>query len=963
MAEENNFIIDLVAALHAKRSQAQLNSDIKSIQKKLDKLQLRAEIDPKSIENLKKKIETVKVRAELSPDAVQNLVKQLESITNRSITLSNININQGQAEKTGQHIGAAINDGLSSSLNAVRQSIDNVFKDFNNKRLNSYDLSKIFNMNRADIDSSVLKQVRNLTNEINTLSKEVLKSNSDSSWESIVNKINSLYDVLNQFGKSRDLTPFKESLDILKQFEGKKIFVNNKSEVLQNTGMSVRELNNQFRSLNVTFTTSKKNAIDLDTIWSELFNISPNLEKYTTFGDQIHSIVEHLKIAKEALYGTGNLQPLGGREVSNVLLGYLDRLEEASKKLNLLREQETEITQKMKQDSSSATDTVVKNEQRKQEAYRQTIQEMNALNNFKLNTLPKIQDNLSNRFYADQVQQQIEKYNRLGIELPQVRARIDELKTAEQQLNSIMGNENATLEQQRKAYVDFQSALRNANASNSVAGNMYMSQSAIDGLIAKLQLFLQNNTNMTEAAKSEINSWIAKLQQTGGVYKSVGNDAVAAMKRIQTEQAATKKSGDSLFASLKKVFPMFAYWTSASHIMMSAIRSIKKMISNVRELEDALTNINYTMDVSGRQLKEIGESSLQMAKDLNTSASNVLSAVKLYANAKESADSILQKSKPAIMISNVTGMTGEASAKMLQSIMNQFDMTQDDLMEIADTIEMVSQNMAYDFASGIDEIAKGIEQSGSVARAAGLDLQEYVSMLGLVIEKTGQSGSTIGNAYKTIFQRITKASATEGTLEQDISAAEESLRAVGIEVRSTSDEFRDLTDIMSELGKVWGSLSSVQQSNISYNVAGIRQTNILKSLLGYWSEYENLVEKANDAGGTTLQNQEIYAESLTGKLGELSALWEKIGDNAVSSSFLKGLAGVGIGVSSLVEKIGLLKTVIASVGIAAFVKNFACPWNKGTFIKHLLQFYDWANTDKEMIKWFKVQVCALGVLK
>lgn len=315
MAEENNFIIDLVAALHAKRSQAQLNSDIKSIQKKLDKLQLRAEIDPKSIENLKKKIETVKVRAELSPDAVQNLVKQLESITNRSITLSNININQGQAEKTGQHIGAAINDGLSSSLNAVRQSIDNVFKDFNNKRLNSYDLSKIFNMNRADIDSSVLKQVRNLTNEINTLSKEVLKSNSDSSWESIVNKINSLYDVLNQFGKSRDLTPFKESLDILKQFEGKKIFVNNKSEVLQNTGMSVRELNNQFRSLNVTFTTSKKNAIDLDTIWSELFNISPNLEKYTTFGDQIHSIVEHLKIAKEALYGTGNLQPLGGREV------------------------------------------------------------------------------------------------------------------------------------------------------------------------------------------------------------------------------------------------------------------------------------------------------------------------------------------------------------------------------------------------------------------------------------------------------------------------------------------------------------------------------------------------------------------------------------------------------------------------------------------------------------------------
>ena len=58
-------------------------------------------------------------------------------------------------------------------------------------------------------------------------------------------------------------------------------------------------------------------------------------------------------------------------------------------------------------------------------------------------------------------------------------------------------------------------------------------------------------------------------------------------------------------------------------------------------------------------------------------------------------------------------------------------------------------------------------------------------------------------------------------------------------------------------------------------------------------------------------------------MGELSALWEKIGDDAVSSNFLKGLADAGIGVSSLIEKIGLLKSVIAGVGIAAFVKNFA----------------------------------------
>jgi phage tail tape measure protein, TP901 family, core region len=431
--------------------------------------------------------------------------------------------------------------------------------------------------------------------------------------------------------------------------------------------------------------------------------------------------------------------------------------------------------------------------------------------------------------------------------------------------------------------------------------------------------------------KSEMDAAGGKVPLDGSwakEYQKLMSDVVASTKRVTAEQKKAEKSSQSFFASLKKNFSFLSYWTSASYILMTSIRKIKEMVGNVRELEDALVNINYTMELSGRQLKEIGESSLQMAKDMNTSASNVLSAVKLYANAKESADSILQKSQPAIMISNVTGMTGEDSAKMLQSIMNQFDMTQDDLMEIADTIEMVSQNMAYDFASGIDEIAKGIEQSGSVAKSAGLSLQEYVSMLGLVIEKTGQSGNTIGNAYKTILQRITKSSATEGTLEEDISAAEKSLRAVGVEVRDTADEFRDLTDIMSDLGKVWDSLSSVEQSNISYNVAGVRQTNILKSLLGYWEDYESLVEKANGASGTTLKNQEIYADSLQGKLGELTSIWENISNDTISSNFLKGLADAGIGISSLIEKIGLLK--IAGVGAFAFInkgrsKQRFCP--------------------------------------
>ena len=101
--------------------------------------------------------------------------------------------------------------------------IESIIKGFDNQKLNSYDLSKMFNLNRADIDASVIQNVRNLTNELNALAKEALKTNSDSSWEGIVNKISSLSKVLSQFGSSRDLSAFKESLDVLDYFQNKKI--------------------------------------------------------------------------------------------------------------------------------------------------------------------------------------------------------------------------------------------------------------------------------------------------------------------------------------------------------------------------------------------------------------------------------------------------------------------------------------------------------------------------------------------------------------------------------------------------------------------------------------------------------------------------------------------------------------------------------------------------------------------
>lgn len=175
-----------------------------------------------------------------------------------------------------------------------------------------------------------------------------------------------------------------------------------------------------------------------------------------------------------------------------------------------------------------------------------------------------------------------------------------------------------------------------------------------------------------------------------------------------------------------------------------------------------------------------------------------------------------------------------------------------------------------------------------------------------------------------------------GIDEGEISDAEESLRKIGVEVRKTDGEFNAFNDTMSELSSKWDTLSDVEKSNISFNLAGTRQINVIQTLLRNWNEYEELVNKANNSTGVTFENQEKYATSLEGKMKGLSSTMTSIGNNIFKSDDLSvivsGLTKIAELFEAITNKTKLLGTIglgAGAFGITKFIKNLDWPWNKG----------------------------------
>lgn len=455
----------------------------------------------------------------------------------------------------------------------------------------------------------------------------------------------------------------------------------------------------------------------------------------------------------------------------------------------------------------------------------------------------------------------------------------------------------------------------------------YATDSSISALAQRYQEFYDKNTAAHHKWGTQLKANLAKLTSGMSFTRAEADKLEKELLDIQNATRQSGKLGLSFFDKLKQGMSAFSQWTSATAIVSKGIQLGKEGIQFVRDLDDALTDVVYTSDITKSQLENLGNSSVKMAKDLKASTANVLEAVKIYSTANATADDILRKSKPAIMLSNVSGMSGSESAKTIQTALNQFELedTEEGLLDIVDTLEYVSSQLNYDFTEGMKEITEGIEAAGSVAKNAGLDMQEYATMVGIAVEKTGQSGSTIGNAYKTIFSRITKASDVEGTMDEDISKAEEALRGIGVQVRSSENEFRDLRDIMDDIGSKWGELTDTQKAKVGYEVAGTRQLNVLNSLFGAYEQYSDIIDNVDERFGMASESQEKYAESANGRIEKIGATGKSIANNIFDSDSFKividGFQTFLDLIDSATEKLGGLGSIIAGGGIFAALKN------------------------------------------
>lgn len=289
--------------------------------------------------------------------------------------------------------------------------------------------------------------------------------------------------------------------------------------------------------------------------------------------------------------------------------------------------------------------------------------------------------------------------------------------------------------------------------------------------------------------------------------------------------------------------------------------------------------------------------------------------------------------KQSTTLAVVGQLDAASSTDQLTAITKSYNVAVEDTSQIVDKLVAVDLN----YAASTGEISTALQKVASSAGQAGLGLDKLIGLITISEEKTRQAPEVIGSAWQSIIARIGKITAKvdlddlvdeNGKVVATINDADKVLSKYGINLVDTSGKMRDMGTIMDEIGAKWGQMSTLEQNQLAYVVAGVRQRNVFIAAMEDYNKVLEATEVSQNANGVAAEKMTVYNESLEAAQNRLTASVQQF---AQDSNLDRTLALAYDGLSKVVEilnillnKIPVLSPLIKALGVAlaaAFIKS------------------------------------------
>jgi TP901 family phage tail tape measure protein len=315
---------------------------------------------------------------------------------------------------------------------------------------------------------------------------------------------------------------------------------------------------------------------------------------------------------------------------------------------------------------------------------------------------------------------------------------------------------------------------------------------------------------------------------------------------------------------------VFAFGAAVS-IINGISTAFKALVSSTIEVEKRLTEISSILGGSVQQLNQFKTAIFDVAKNTGQTFATVADGASELARQGLSAEETVKRLNAALILTRVSGLDAEGSVNALTSAINGF--TSAGLT----AEQIVNKLIAVDtaFAVSAKDLAEAFSRAGSTAEDAGVSFDELLGLVTSVQQTTARGGAVIGNAFKSIFSRLSR-----GTVIDD-------LQALGVEINASQTGVQKLQALSNALSKI----SDPTQANAIKELAGgVYQINVvsaaLKDLSSETSIFGQASQTASQASNEAFEKNAQLNQTLASQINKLvqglTELGSKIGELSIA---------------------------------------------------------------------------------
>lgn len=221
-----------------------------------------------------------------------------------------------------------------------------------------------------------------------------------------------------------------------------------------------------------------------------------------------------------------------------------------------------------------------------------------------------------------------------------------------------------------------------------------------------------------------------------------------------------------------------------------------------------------------------------------------------------SARDALQLTETAAKFAKIAAIDVNDAANFLTAAINGFNLAATEAERIIDRFAALGAGAA----ASASEIAIALSKVAPAAASAGVEIDNLMAFVTKGIETTREAPENIGTAFKTIFARMRELTDIGRVMEDgmDVNRVETALASVGVALRDANGQFRNLDQVLIEVGKKWDTIDRNSQAYLATTLAGTRQQTRLIALFEDFDRTLELIELSQDSAGVaTIQHTEF----------------------------------------------------------------------------------------------------------